>query len=583
MAGIELVALVQGLRDDSSDTAAVEAKAAARGLPTGLDKVVCALANRPGGGVVILGLDERAGFATRPVWNLSAAQQSLSNIARTALEPPVTVEISTKKFEGERVVLAEVTEMSAAVKPCRIRATGKAYLRSHDGTYEMSDAEVAGLVANRARPGFDRHPVVGASVERDLDPALVDKYRGTCRASSSALARRDDEDLLVRTGVVTVDGVPTVAGLLALGVYPQQFFPSFVIRASVAPGPSDPPGTRAADVRNFDGPIPTMLEEAAQWVQRNTRTRVRFGSDGHGVDEPEYPAAAIRELVANALIHRDLGPHAASYPVTLTLEHHRLVVSNPGGLWGITVDRLGLGGVSSARNDVLLGIAKNVRTGADRRVVEGLATGLQTVLSSLKAAGMVEPRFVDQGVRFTVVVPNHSLLGADDLAWLTNTTEGLGLTDTQRHALVAMRHGVRWTNSSFRERFPRDSTQARVDLQALVDAGLALADGERGARTYALAEVRVSNPHSQPDLLTSVGEAPPRPPRPNPHVTTLRVMLALGPTTASDLATRSKLTLRQVSHALRRMRRSGEVVVDGGRGVHSTTYALAPTSNERGR
>ena len=57
----------------------------------------------------------------------------------------------------------------------------------------------------------------------------------------------------------------------------------------MAPRTDDPPGTRASDVRRFDGPLPMVLDEARAWVRRNTRTRVRFITDGQGRDEPELP------------------------------------------------------------------------------------------------------------------------------------------------------------------------------------------------------------------------------------------------------------------------------------------------------
>lgn len=572
-----LLDAVRTLREDGTDSAAIEAKAAQGGPPSDLDRIICGFANRPEGGLLLLGLDERNDYTPVAPWDLSAAQQAIASVARNAIEPPPSVAISTHEIDGVRIVVAEIGELSRALKPARVRGTGKAYLRSHDGTYEMSDVEAASLVASRGRPGFDREPVAHTSVDGDLDPALVASYRETCRASSASLARLDDDQILLRTGVLTTEGVPTLAGLLALGVYPQQHFPSFVIRASVAPGPSEPPGTRVSDVRNFDGPLPAMLDEATRWVQRNTRTRVRFGADGHGVDEPEYPAEAVRELVGNALIHRDLGPHALSYPISLTLEHNRLIVSNPGGLWGITVDRLGRSGISSARNDVLLGIARNVRTTGGRRVVEGLATGIGTVLTSLSAAGMVEPEFIDQGVRFTVLVPNHALLGADDLNWLSTLTAGRALSDTQRHALVAMRHGVRWTNRTFREQFPRDSTQARADLQALVDAGLAVAEGERRARTYVLSTATSTRVRDRPDVLTfqsadDAAEEPEQAAHVSRHAPNILRALDAGPMSVAALVDRTALTRRQVTYALRALRDDGSVVVHGRRGARTTTY-----------
>ena len=575
----DLDALVRALREDGGDSFGVEAKAAREGLPSGLEQVLSGFANRPGGGVLLLGLDERNSFEACGVYDASKALQAVASVARQALLPPVTIVTSTESYEGAKLAVVEVQELASTLKPCRVSATGKAYLRAHDGTYEMSELEAQALAANRDRPRFDEQPVPGASRERDLDPELVATYLQTCRSSSSSLARFGDHELLVRTGVLTSEGDPTLAGVLSLGLYPQQFRPNFVIRARVTPRPGDPPGTRASDIRSFDGPLPTILDEVTQWVQRNTRTRVRFAG-GHGLDEPEYPAEAVRELVGNALVHRDLGPHAASYPISLVLEHHRLVISNPGGLWGITVDRLGRSGISSARNEVLLRIAQNTRTRSGRRVVEGLATGIETVLTSLAEAGMVPPEFIDQGIRFTVRVPNHALLGRDDLEWLSRVSAGgFSLSDTQRHALVAMRHGTAWTNRSFREHFPRDSVQARRDLQGLVDAGLAIAEGERGARVYYLGPQLdgTGQPGCGRDLLALLDASEPAPSgrATERHSEVLVRELASGPASARTLSEATGLTLRQVKYALTALRKQGAVAIQGKQGARSTMYSLA--------
>jgi ATP-dependent DNA helicase RecG len=71
----------------------------------------------------------------------------------------------------------------------------------------------------------------------------------------------------------------------------------------------------------------------------------------------------------------------------------RLVVANPGGLYGITVDRLGRDHVTSARNATLVMLCRNVRTSDHgARVIEALATGIPTVLRTLRSAGIRECR-----------------------------------------------------------------------------------------------------------------------------------------------------------------------------------------------
>ncbi|TDU06640.1 ATP-dependent DNA helicase RecG [Streptomyces sp. 846.5] len=580
-----LRALIEDLRAEGSDTAEVEVKAAAGGFPDSLAPTLSAFGNTPGGGLVVLGLDEQAGFRATGVYDVAACKGALASLARQGLEPPVAVELNDLDVDGARIVVAQVHEVAAAVKPCRVRRTGRAYLRAYDGDYELAQTEEQSFLAHREAPRFDQAPVAGAS-RRDLDPALLPGYLANCRLASPALARFDDEEVLVRTGVtVDEEGRPSTAGLLALGSYPQQYFPNFVIQAHIAPDPTSPPGTRAIDSRTFDGPIPLMLDEALRWVQRNTRTRIRFGADGHGRDEAEYPVDAVRELLSNALVHRDLGPHAFGEAITLSLEQHQLVLGNPGGLWGLTVDRLGRTGVTSARNGWLLRICQRIRFGTDQRVVEALATGIPTILASLAAAGMTPPRFHDRAVGFTVRIPNHTLLDASDLTWLAGLPEATQLGDLQRHALVAMRHGVTWTNRTLREAFPMDSRQALDVLSGLVATGLVEAVGERGGRVYRYAGAG-----------TEVAErvvVEPRPPRTEApaarraagrrNLEAIHRQLAVGPATIAEIVEATALTQRQVHYALSIMRTEGSARMKGGPGTQSSRYELVTGQAEDGQ
>lgn len=134
----------------------------------------------------------------------------------------------------------------------RIRGS---FIRGGDGDRRLSHYEVTQLLSNRTQPTFDREAVVDASVA-DLDEALVEAYLARIRRRSSAFRKTEKELLLVRLGILTPDpgGVlrPTVAGLMCLGEYPQQFFPqllvSFVVLPGLRMGETGPDGRRFLDV-----------------------------------------------------------------------------------------------------------------------------------------------------------------------------------------------------------------------------------------------------------------------------------------------------------------------------------------------
>lgn len=473
---VDLEKLIDRLRAEGSDFSSVEVKAASGGLPSTTDRTLSALANLPGGGLIVLGLDERTGFAPVPV-DVNALKQGLASTARRCT-PPVVVDMSDEVVEGHRVVVAHVRECTKSAKPCRTRS-GQAYLRAHDGDYELSAVEEQAFLAQREAPHFDRRPVPHTS-EQDLDPDLVALWRQAVRQRSPGhgLGRFDDQQMLLHGGVVGHSGQLTVAGLLMLGQYPQRWFPQYVIRAAVERHAEDPERVRVRDVRVFDGPIPRILDDVLDWAAQVFETRVETTPDGRVYDVAEYPLAAVREIIANSLVHRDLDAWSEGLAVELRYRRDRLVVTNPGGLYGITVDRLGRDHLTSARNGALVMSGQNARTterGA--RVIEALATGIPTMLRALEAARMPAPQFHDQGIRFTVI-----LRRSDESK---RTVSRLGVSE--RRVYEALRSGVA-SVTELEEQLGMKGPAIRKVLRALREKKFILQHGGKGKpTTYELA------------------------------------------------------------------------------------------------
>ncbi len=394
--------LVTALRARRGDTMNVEVKLAAgpdgRGaVPADLQHSVCALSNLPGGGLVVLGLDEGRGFRAAGLSDVQILLQGVAQKARMCV-PPAVVTSEPVTFEGSEIVVVRVAECDPAAKPCRVQNRG--WIRGYDGDFQMSDLEEQAFLRLRQPPLHDRAPVPGSG-RADLDYALVGLWVDTARAlDPQGLGRfTDDEELLLRAGVVHPSGEVTKAGLLTLGVYPQQYFPRFVVTLA-----EQAAGTRARELVTLSGPIPALLEGALDWARKVFRRDVVAGPDGAVRDRYVYPLEAFRELVGNALVHRDLDTWSEHRAVEVRLMADRLIVTNPGGLYGITVDRLGLPGTSSPRNGRLVQVCQYARTADDARVVETLASGIPRVLHAAAAAGMEPPTFYDAGLQFTAML-----------------------------------------------------------------------------------------------------------------------------------------------------------------------------------
>lgn len=428
------------------------------------------------------------------------------------------------------------------------------------------------MLSLRERPRYDAAPV--PETDRTfLDQALVARFLESVRTGSPRLKDASDEQVLRAKRVIEPSGDRlTMAGLYALGDYPQQFAPTLSLTAVAHTSPDS--SVRNADRQEFDGPLPVLLEDAAAWVRRNTRTRVRFGADGHGFDEDELPLVAVRELIANALVHRALGPHASSKDVQLHLYNDRLVITNPGGLWGLTTSQIGLTGEKSAVNEYLYEVCKHVRTSRANRVIEGEGGGLREVHASLRRAGMRPAEFHDNSVRFTVILSRQALISEEDLVWLSELPANRELTDLQRQLLVAMRHGQEWTNQLVRSEFaPLDSTEAQTALQGLAIYGLAVVgSGDRGV-TYVIAPEHRALVEARPEALV---ESQDRRPLKVVSKNAPRVAdtLESGPLSMEQIAEAAELTRAQVQYAVNAMLEAGLLERRGGRGQRNTVYVL---------
>lgn len=492
----ELLELIESLRALATDSLHVEAKRAEHALPGRLWETLSAFSNTPGGGVLILGLDETSGFTTVGVKNPKKIQQDLASLCGE-MEPPLRPAIELHRIEGKTLVVAEVPEIEIGQKPCYYRGAGLtngAFIRVADGDRRLNPYEVQVMLASRGQPREDETPVAEATAG-DLDPDLVAGLLARVRRAEESVFRRLTDDEALRTLKVLVRqedlSVPSLAGLLALGRHPQQFFPAlgvtFVVYPTPRVGEPGPGGERFLDNRRLEGPIPGLIRPALDGLYRNMKRRTVV----RGLfreDLWEYPETAFREALVNALGHRDLSPMARGTPVQIQMFPDRLVITNPGGLYGpVTVERLGEEGISSTRNQVLMKILEDVTVaGEGRGICENRGSGIGAMLAALRQAGMSPPQFEDRIATFQVTFPNHTLLDEETLRWLERAGGG-GLTDSQRMGLALMRRGENLTNNLYRQLTGLDSRIVTRELGELVSRGLVGQAGTRRWATYRLA------------------------------------------------------------------------------------------------
>lgn len=580
-----VLAVLDELRVHRGDRTDVEVKRAAGGLPAKIGQTLCAFANMPDQGLLILGVNEAGGFSLSGVADPAGMEQALVNVAREAVTPSPYIDVRTLDIDGVQILAALVHSVAPRLKPARFE--GRAYLRQADGDFVMGPAdlrmiEVAALHHSES-VHYDERPVTGTSLD-DLDPALVGQVVTRARNQSRRLRELADAQIIRQLGAVTASGECTVAGIYALGNYPQGVLPPLRVTAAVRL-PDDGSGVRTQNLQHFDGPITDLLDDCVAWVRQNLTTRQVYGPDGHMRDEPEIPLAAVREAVANALVHRDLGPETLGIgrSIDIRMTDRALVIASPGGLRGVTLPEIESPSPRRAAvNQRLYQLATHLHLPDGSRVIEGEGGGVVTMLRRAVDADLKRPTLTDNGVRFTATFWRGSAFSEEERRYLAGVSGGSSLTHLQKHVLLKAWHGERWDIDSLRAEFsPLPLDDAQAQLQALVRRGLLDADisaevpfrvpagspgkrSEQPTRTAPPDPVHAHGPDGEHPDLRRLGK----------NVPAIHRVLSGGPALHADLQAATGLSYQQVRYALRALIKNDLVAVDGGQGHRGTTYRL---------
>ena len=382
--------------------------AAAAGREDWQDEQLCgclsALANAKGGGLLLFGLELKEKAKVTGISDRQALTDRLQRLAGQ-MEPEVVLQMTEAEVDGKEVLAAEVCECGIWEKPCYDRALGRkkgAYLCTGTGIRPMTEYEYYQQVAFRDNIHEDKR-IVGAADMSCLDSALVDAYIANVKEENESL-REFDKDRILKTQGMAEDGRPTLAGLLLFGEYPQEFFPSLNILCEKRDRTCrDQEGGQFGQkkIKIVEGSIGQMVSKAEAFVAANAR----LGSLEEN-EEFQYDVGIVRELVLNALLHRDYSRYTEQTPITLTVFDDRLVIENPGGLYGrCSLEQLGQA-LPDTRNVYLVKAAGYIFKSRPR------FGGIQKV-NALCGENMKPPLFKDDGNRFQAVIfKNYSTDGS---------------------------------------------------------------------------------------------------------------------------------------------------------------------------
>ena len=292
------------------------------------------LANSAEGGVLLIGVDPEE-IEVRGVPDDRSFWSSIREIMGD-MQPEIEGHLETLEIGDVKVVALGVQPVGAA-GPCFDQLSGK-----NDGCFRVQGGENRQWLPRDPKLVVvpDAEPVRQTSI-RDLDDVLIRQLlrASGVRCSGEESLTAGQLQKLHELGVLEAPAGyadATVAGLVALGRNPARHLPGAAVLLTNVRGDRE---------KLLSGPAPRLVATVVSTVTASGR----------------FDPAAVEELLANAVVHRDYSVASRQTPIAVVVTPEHLVVANPGVL-----TRVGTAGGSRGPNPTLAGLARRLGLGRGR-------------------------------------------------------------------------------------------------------------------------------------------------------------------------------------------------------------------------
>jgi len=417
------------------------------------------------------------------VWMPWAARAGGQRMAeKPAVAAPRSVEPATS---GQRMVPVLHVTVPAGL-PNVYSVDGSYLWREGAQTNPLPARRLRQLLMERGVIQFEAQVPPGAGLD-DLDPEKVEAYLKALQLPGD----EPPEAVLLRRGCLrqvqaggAIEGghagpvyLPTYAALLLFAHQPQRWLPGASILAARFFGPAL---TDRFIKQEIGGSPPDQLYQAEAFIRDNLRSVVRLVGLTHQ-ETLEYPLEALREVLVNAVAHRDYNLQGDMIHIHLFTD--RIEIHSPGGLPGpMTMDNLLEARFS--RNPVVMQVLSDVG------FVERLGYGLNRVVEVMRTNHLRPPVFEELGGSFRVTlfsaITSEASLPPVAPADLS-AYQGVEFNPRQELALVFLLQNRRITSRDYQDLCPDVHVETlRRDLADLVEKGVLIKVGDKRATYYIL-------------------------------------------------------------------------------------------------
>jgi len=520
-----------------------------------VETVVC-LANRVGAesGWLLVGVEDGGrvtGARARHGDGTDVNKVAAMIAART--RPALPVRVSLVRLEERDILAIEVPPTRQAVAT----SDGVFVRRALGGDgrpacVPMDFAAMQSLQADRGLMDPSAQLVLAAGWE-DLDPLEFERFRRSIRErrgrSDESLVELPDLELAKALGVVDANG--NVRGVRLAGLL--LFGKDDALRRLVPSHEAAFQALRGLEVEIndfFRWPLLRLMEEVEARIRaRNREQEMMVGLLRVGV--PDYPERALREALANALIHRDYQRLGA---IHFQWHGDRIEISSPGGFpEGVGLENL-LVTAPRPRNPLLADAFK--RAG----LVERTARGIDTIFFEQLRNGRPAPSYSRSDPSSVVVVIPGGEASLEFVRLLVTEAQGgrvLGLDEMLM--LNALWQERSLGTGALAQLTQKSESESRATLHRLVEAGLIEERGQKKGRTWHLSAATYRALGDKAGYVRQRGFEPLQ-----QEQMVLQYVTTHGSISRREAAELCRLNAGQASRLLRRLGAQGRILRLGG-------------------
>lgn len=332
------------------------------------------------GGKVLIGISNKAEILGVNI-NTESIQNWINEI-KSKTTPSLIPEVDSVIIEGKTIVVMFVPEYP--IKPIAVR--GKYFKRIANSNHLLTVSEVVDLHLSSFNTSWDfylndRFTLEDISLDKVQETIDKLNLRGrniyddpmTFLYKSNFLRERK----IANATLLLFSSCDNIFSTIEMG----RFQTDIIIKDSIR-SKSD---------------IITQLDQVTDFIKKHINKEIIISGKSQNTERWQYPIEAVREIVANMIVHRD---YSLSTDSMIKIFDDKIIFFNPGGLpQNMTIEKLlSFDYQSSPRNKLIADLFK------DLGIIEKYGSGIKRIISYCREHGLPMPLFNDLEYGFEVIL-----------------------------------------------------------------------------------------------------------------------------------------------------------------------------------